>query len=123
MVCRACGKESAEDLNLCPHSGKAFLTAPRAIDFPLVLTAIVVPAIIPRALQAQATNGQDQSIPSTGQGKRWRCSVARVCGSSICCERRLKIPICYTFSDNTADKVPAKRNAQLREGARQWIDS
>ena len=58
MVCRACGKESAEDLNLCPHSGKAFLTAPRAIDFTLVLTAIVVPAIIPRALQAQApTNG------------------------------------------------------------------
>ena len=54
MVCRACGKESAEDLNLCPHSGKAFLTAPRAIDFTLVLTAIVVPAINPRELQAQA---------------------------------------------------------------------
>jgi hypothetical protein len=75
MVCRACGKESAEDLNLCPHSGKAFLTAPRAIDFPLVLTAIVVPAIIPRALQAQApTDGPVRLFYRSKQTLTMRCS-------------------------------------------------
>jgi hypothetical protein len=39
---------------LCPHSGKAFLTASPGIDFTSVLPAVVVPAINPRELQAQA---------------------------------------------------------------------
>jgi ribosomal protein L40E len=53
MVCRACGKESAEDFKFCPHCGKAFLTVPPVIDFTSVLTAVAVLAINPRALQAQ----------------------------------------------------------------------
>ena len=53
MVCRACGKESAEDLNFCPQSGKAILTVPPVIDFTSVLTAVVVLGFIPRALQAR----------------------------------------------------------------------
>lgn len=34
MVCRGCGKESADEFSFCPHCGKAFVAGPPVIESP-----------------------------------------------------------------------------------------